>query len=46
MRNIDLYWRSNREWWEFKNHIPVIRKDAPEEAQKSYANYLKQTTGK
>lgn len=43
MRKLDLFWRSNRDWWEFKNHIPVIKEDAPPEAKASYARYLEQT---
>lgn len=42
MRKLDIYWKSNRQWWEFQNHIPTIRKDAPPEAQESYANYCNQ----
>ena len=39
MRKLDLYWRSNPDWWEWKNLIPTIRDDAPEEAQESYDRY-------
>lgn len=46
MKNVDLYWRSNKEWWEFRNHIPVIKKDAPKVAQESYNRYLKQMKDK
>ncbi len=46
MRRLNLYWRSNRDWWEFDNHIPVIKKDAPPEAQESYKLYLQQISGK
>lgn len=42
MRKYDLYWRSNPEWWDIKEGIPVIREDAPKEAQESYHNYLSQ----
>ena len=42
MRKLDLYWNSNREWWEFKNHIPVVKDDVPSEAKESYERYLKQ----
>ena len=42
MRKLDLHWRSNPEWWELKNHIPVVKKDAPPEAQESYQIYLQQ----
>lgn len=44
MRKLDLYWKSNPDWWEFENHIPVVKKDAPLEAQKSYQRYLQETT--
>jgi len=43
MRNIDLHWMDNREWWEIRDHIPVVKKDAPPEAQESYKHYLEQT---
>lgn len=43
MRKLDLFWRSNRDWWEFRNHIPTLKDDAPPEAQKSYRRYLEQT---
>lgn len=42
MRKYDLFWQSNRDWWEFKNHIPVVKETAPPEAQESYKRYLKQ----
>ena len=40
MIKMDMYWMSKREWWEFKNHAPVVRDDAPPEAQQSYRNFL------
>lgn len=42
MKQLDLYWRSKREWWEFKNHIPVVKEDAPAEAKESFTRYLEQ----
>ena len=42
MRLLNLLWMSKPEWWELKNHIPVVREDAPPEAQESYRQYLKQ----
>lgn len=42
MKKLDLFWKSNRSWWEFKNHIPTIKKDAPPQAQESYKRYLQQ----
>ncbi len=44
MRKIDLFWQSNPDWWEFRNHIPTVKEDAPQAAQESYAHYLEQTT--
>lgn len=44
MRKIDLFWQSNPDWWEFRNHIPTVKEDAPQAAQESYARYLEQTT--
>ena len=44
MRKMDLYWRSNKEWWEYKDHIPTIKLDAPTEAQESYKNYIVQSS--
>ena len=44
MKKLDLYWKNDRSWWEFKNHIPVIKNDAPPEAQESYKRYLEQLT--
>lgn len=43
MRKLDLYWMSNRDWWELKDLVPTIRADAPPEAKASYERYLKQT---
>lgn len=42
MKKIDLYWKSNREWWEYKDHIPTIKESAPEKAKESYKRYLEQ----
>lgn len=41
MRLLDLYWKSNPDWRAFVDHVQVIRKDAPPEAQKSYQNFLR-----
>lgn len=46
VKKLDLYWRSNPEWWELKNHVPVIREDAPREAQESYKKYIEQKNRK
>lgn len=42
MRMIDMYWMSNPDWWELRNHIPVVKETAPTEAQESYKKYLEQ----
>ena len=35
------YWTSNEDWWEYnKDGVAVIKDDAPEEAKRSYAEYL------
>lgn len=43
MRKLDLYWMSNREWWELVDLVPTIRADAPSEAKASYERYMNQT---
>ena len=41
MRKYDLYWMSNREWYEYdKRLIPRLKENAPPEAKLSYKNYL------
>lgn len=42
MRKVDLYWMSNRDWWEVHNFVITLKEDAPEEAQISYDRYLLQ----
>ena len=43
MRKIDLYWKSNRDWWFYgENFIPRLKVTAPLEAQKSYVRYRRQ----
>lgn len=47
MKNLDLFWRSNRSWYHYEEVekdilIPVVNDDAPSEAKQSYENYLKQ----
>lgn len=44
MRKYDMFWMTKREWWEIKNHVPVVRDDAPPEAKASYERYTKQTS--
>lgn len=43
MKIIDLFWQSNDDWWEIRNHMIVLKDDAPQEAKESYERYLKQT---
>lgn len=43
MRKLDLYWMSNRDWWELVDLVPTLKEDAPSEAKASYERYLKQT---
>lgn len=42
MRKVDLYWTTNKDWWEFKDHVRVIKEDAPIEAKVSYERYKEQ----
>ena len=44
MTKLDFYWKSNKEWYH-RDPVSlccVLNDDAPEEAKKSYQNYLKQ----
>lgn len=43
MKKVDLFWKSNKEWWEYRNGTPVLKENAPPEARESYERYLKQT---
>ena len=43
MRKLDLYWRSNKNWFHWtENGDAIINDDAPKEAQESYKRYLEQ----
>lgn len=43
MTKLDYYWASNKEWYHLNEYMRfVVNDDAPEEAKKSYQNYLKQ----
>lgn len=42
MRKVDLFWKSNKEWWEYRNGTPVLKETAPTEARESYEHYLEQ----
>ena len=44
MTKLDFYWKSNKSWYH-RDDVTlscVINDDAPEEAKKSYQNYLEQ----
>ena len=42
MKKLDFYWMSKEDWWDLDNYVPVVRPDAPQEAQDSYKHYLEQ----
>jgi len=42
MKRIDMHWMDKKEWWEVKDNVPVVKNDAPQEAQESYKHYLEQ----
>lgn len=42
MKKVDLFWKSNHDWWEFKNGIPTLKESVPQEARDSYEHYLEQ----
>lgn len=43
MTKLDYYWASNKSWYHLDSNMQfVVNDDAPEEAKKSYNNYLKQ----
>lgn len=43
MKILDFFWMSNKNWYHMnENYVYVINEDAPEEAKKSYENYLRQ----
>ena len=42
MRKLDLFWKSNHDWWEFKDGVPVLKECAPQEARESDERYLEQ----
>ena len=41
-KKLELYWRSNPEWWHIEGSKQILNKNAPIEAKKSYQIYLKQ----
>lgn len=42
MRKFDVYWKSNKEWYEYDGLVPKLKEDAPKEAQESFEHYLQQ----
>lgn len=42
MKKLDLYWMSNRDWWELIDLVPTLKANAPADAKASYERYLKQ----
>ena len=42
MTKMDYYWASNKDWYERKDGVRVIKDTAPKEAKESYERYLKQ----
>ena len=43
MRKLELYWRTNSDWFHFDENLrAVINDDAPEEAKESYRRYMEQ----
>ena len=43
MTKLDFYWKSKKEWYHLtENGDFVVNDNAPEEAKKSYQNYLKE----
>ena len=42
MKNIDMYWASNPDWFDFNDALlPIMRENAPPEAKNSYLTYMK-----
>lgn len=43
MTKLDYYWASNEAWYHLNDNMNfVVNDDAPDEAKKSYDNYLRQ----
>lgn len=43
IKNLDLYWQSNPDWWHYDEELRArINDNAPEEAKKSYEHYREQ----
>lgn len=41
-KKLNLFWKSNPEWWHVEGNNLVVNDDAPVEAKRSYKKYLKQ----
>lgn len=47
MTKLDYYWASNKEWYHLNENMQfVVNDDAPDEAKRSYQNYLRQLKAK
>lgn len=49
MRNLDLYWMTNPDWYDYPdddNAVAFLTEKAPVEARESYERYLEQKKGK
>lgn len=43
MKKLDLYWVTNKDWWHYDDaYNKILNDDAPEEAKKSYKNFLEE----
>lgn len=43
MRKLDLFWKTNREWYYYDEDLNVhIKSSAPDEAKESFKKYLEQ----
>lgn len=43
MRKLDLFWKTNREWYYYDDELNVhIKSSAPDDAKESFKNYLEQ----
>lgn len=42
MQKLDIYWKTNKDWYFYDGLVPKIKDDAPEEAKESYQHYLQQ----
>lgn len=43
MRKLDLFWKSNHNWWESKDGVSVLKERTSQETRGSYEHYLEQT---